>query len=120
MQFAAVLDGLPLDLLSSFENALAASEVDVGGGEIVQALMVAPVIVTLDEVCDGLNAGIVDACNFALLIDAKASIVFACLISLCAAALANYLLTSRFVFRRGTIIYGFALFLRQSPVSQSM
>ncbi len=53
MQSASLVDGPALDLLSLFADALTSAEVDVGGREIVQALVVAPVIVVLDEVGDG-------------------------------------------------------------------
>ena len=48
-----MLDGLTFDLLSSLQNMRAFAEVDVGWREIVQALMIAPMIVVLDEVGDG-------------------------------------------------------------------
>ena len=44
-----LFDGLSLDPFSLQQNGLAASEVDVGRSEIVEALMVAPVVVVLDE-----------------------------------------------------------------------
>src|SRR6476661_8367012 len=49
---APQFDGLSLDPLSLQQNGLAASEVDVGGREIVEALVIAPMIVVLDEGCD--------------------------------------------------------------------
>src|SRR3954466_782979 len=48
---APQFDGLSLDPLS-LQNGLAAPEVDVGGREIVEALVIAPMIVVLDEGCD--------------------------------------------------------------------
>lgn len=50
---AASFDSFALDLLSSFQDGLAAPEVDIGGCEVVERFMVAPVIVVLDEVSDG-------------------------------------------------------------------
>ncbi len=41
MMLAAIIEGLPLDDLPLFKNALTASEVDISGCEIVQALVVA-------------------------------------------------------------------------------
>lgn len=49
MSQAPLFDGLSLDPLSLQQDGLAASEVDVGRGEIVEAFVVAPVIVVLDE-----------------------------------------------------------------------
>ena len=42
-------DGLLFDLTSHVEDALATSEVDIGRRQIVQALVIAAVIVVLDE-----------------------------------------------------------------------
>src|SRR5690349_24575584 len=42
---AAALNGLPFDPFSLPQNGFSASEVDIGGCEIVEALVVAPVIV---------------------------------------------------------------------------
>ena len=49
---APQFDGLSLDPLSLQQNGLAAPEVDVGGREIVEALVIASMIVVLDEGCD--------------------------------------------------------------------
>ena len=49
MSQAPVFHGLSLDPFSLQQNGVAAPEVDVGRGEIVEALVVAPVIVVLDE-----------------------------------------------------------------------
>src|SRR3954453_2907903 len=46
---AAIGDGLAFDPFAFEEDGLAASEVDVGRGEIAEALMVAAMIVVLDE-----------------------------------------------------------------------
>ena len=46
------LDGLSFDPFSFQDDCLTASEVDVGGGEIVQAFVVALVIVMIDECGD--------------------------------------------------------------------
>src|SRR5271169_1264620 len=47
-----LFDGLLLDPFSLQQNGLAASEVDVGRREIAEALVVAAMIVVLDEGCD--------------------------------------------------------------------
>ena len=49
---AAIGDGLSFDPFSFEEDGLAAPEVDVGRGEIAQALVVAGVVVVLDEGAD--------------------------------------------------------------------
>lgn len=49
---APLFDGLSLDPFSLQQDGLATPEVDVGGGEIVQALVIAPVVVVIDEGCD--------------------------------------------------------------------
>ena len=46
---APVLDGLWFDPLPFQQDGLAAPEVDIGGREVIQALVVAPVVVVLDE-----------------------------------------------------------------------
>lgn len=46
---APVFDGLSFDPFSFQQDGLAAPKIDVGGGEVVEALVVAPVIVVLDE-----------------------------------------------------------------------
>ena len=48
----AVFEGLPFDEVSPFQNALAASEVDVGWGEVVQALVIPAVVIVRDELAD--------------------------------------------------------------------
>ncbi len=48
-----MLDGPSLDLLSHVDDALTASEVDVGGGEVVESFVIAAVIVVVDEASDG-------------------------------------------------------------------
>jgi hypothetical protein len=50
---APLVDGSALDVLAPFEDAIAAPKVDVGRSEIVQAFVIAAVIVVLDEVGDG-------------------------------------------------------------------
>ncbi len=52
MQQAPLIDGVAFDPFSCLQDGLAASEVDVGRGEIAEALMVAPVIVVIDESAD--------------------------------------------------------------------
>ena len=56
-------------------------------------------------------AAIVDICGFALLLRTGVPIPVAGTASFCAAAVANYLLTSRFVFRRASHSRGFAVFI---------
>ena len=55
-------------------------------------------------------AAIVDAGGFALLVNAKLSILAAGCLSFCIAALVNYRLTSRFVFNREATLRGLAAF----------
>ena len=47
-----VLDGLAFDPFSFQQDGLTAPEVDVGRGEIVDALVTAPVVVVRDEYID--------------------------------------------------------------------
>ena len=47
--------GLLFDLFSLSQNGLSASEVDRGRGEVLQALVVAPVVVVVDEGADPLS-----------------------------------------------------------------
>ena len=49
---AAMFDGLSLDPFALFDDGLGPAEVGVGGRHIVQALVVAPMIVMLDERLD--------------------------------------------------------------------
>ena len=49
---ASMLDGLSLDVGTLGEDGLVAAEVDVGGCQIVHALVVATMIVVLDERAD--------------------------------------------------------------------
>ena len=51
---APVLDGLSFDPFSFQQDGLAPAEVDISRGQIVQALMIAVVVVVLDE---GLDLG---------------------------------------------------------------
>ena len=46
---APVLDGLSFDLFPFQQDGVAAPEIDIGGREVIQALVVAPVVVVLDE-----------------------------------------------------------------------
>ena len=46
---APVFDGLSFGPFSLQQEGLAGSKIDVGGGEVVQALVAEPVIVVLDE-----------------------------------------------------------------------
>ena len=52
MQQAPLLDGLALDAFALEQDGLPSAEVDIGRGEVLQALVVALVVVVLDE---GLN-----------------------------------------------------------------
>ena len=52
MKQASVLDGLSFDPFSFKQDGLASAEVDIGRGEIGDALMVSQVIVVSDEVAD--------------------------------------------------------------------
>ena len=52
MEQAALLDGLPLDAFAVEQDGLGAAEVDVGRGKVAQALVVALVVVVVDEGCD--------------------------------------------------------------------
>ena len=45
-------DGLSFDPFSLFQDCLALSEVDVGRGEVLQALVIAPVVVMIDKGLD--------------------------------------------------------------------
>ena len=49
---AALFDGVSFDPFAFDEDGLATSEVDVGRGEVVEALVVSAMIVMLDEVRD--------------------------------------------------------------------
>ena len=49
---ATVCDGCTLDALTFGEDCLGPAEVDVGRGEIVDALVIADVVVVLDEGAD--------------------------------------------------------------------
>ena len=53
MAQAAASDSEFLDRLSRLEDGPAAAEVDIGGGQVAQALVVAVVVVVIDEVGDG-------------------------------------------------------------------
>ena len=46
---AAIVDGLSFDPFPFDEDGVAASEVDVGGSEVVEALVIAPMVVAIDE-----------------------------------------------------------------------
>lgn len=52
MSQASLLDGLALDLFAFGEDDLAAAEVDIGRNEIINALVIATVIIVFDEGCD--------------------------------------------------------------------
>jgi hypothetical protein len=52
MQGASLLNSLEFDPLTFFQNSLAGPEVDVVRGQIVQALMIPPCVVVMDELVD--------------------------------------------------------------------
>jgi hypothetical protein len=49
---AAVGDGLALDLFAFEKDGFAAPKVDVGGGDVAEALVIPVVVLVLDEGCD--------------------------------------------------------------------
>ena len=49
MVAAALFDGTALDLFSHFQDFLASPEVDICGRQIVQAFVIASVIIVVDE-----------------------------------------------------------------------
>ena len=49
---ASCLDGLALDPFAFGEDGLPAAEVDIGGRQVAEALMIAALVVMLDEGCD--------------------------------------------------------------------
>ena len=52
MKQAPVFNGLSFDPFSLLQDGLAAPEVDVGGCQVLQALVVAPMVVVLDKGVD--------------------------------------------------------------------
>ena len=46
---APVVDGLSLDPFALFDDGIGPAEVGVGRGDVVEALVVAPMVVVLDE-----------------------------------------------------------------------
>lgn len=52
MEQAPGFDCLPFDPFSLFQNGVAALEVDIGRGEVLQALVIAPVVIVIDESID--------------------------------------------------------------------
>ena len=52
VQGASLLDGLEFDPLTFFQDSLAGPIVDVVRGQIVQALMISPCVVVMDEPAD--------------------------------------------------------------------
>ncbi len=65
-------------------------------------------------------AAVVDAGGFAMLVSAKLGVAAAGVLSFCAAAVVNYLLTSRFVFGREASVRGFALFFSAALIGLSV
>ncbi len=55
MKQAPRFDSLPFDPFSLFQNDLATPEVDIGRGELLQTLVVASVVVVIDECIDLLS-----------------------------------------------------------------
>ena len=55
MKQASRFDGLSFDPFSLFQNGLSAPEVDIGRGEVLQALVIAPVVVMIDKGVDLLS-----------------------------------------------------------------
>lgn len=51
--FAALREGFSFDLRSGFQDARCPTEVDIGRREVVECLVIAAMIVMLDEVADG-------------------------------------------------------------------
>ena len=49
MHQAAVLDGSALDALTLQQDGLPPTEIDISRGQVVQAFVIAPVIILLDE-----------------------------------------------------------------------
>ena len=52
MKQASRFDGLPFDPFPLFQDGLAATEVDIGRGEVLHALVIAPVVVMIDKGID--------------------------------------------------------------------
>ena len=52
MHQAAVLDGFALDALALQQDGLPPAEIDISRGQVVQAFMVALVIIVLDKCLD--------------------------------------------------------------------
>ena len=52
MKQAPGFECLPFDPFSLFQNGVAAPEVDIGRCEVLQALVIAPVIVVIDKGVD--------------------------------------------------------------------
>ena len=55
MKQASRFDGPSFDPFSLFQDRLTSTEVDIGRGEVLQAFVIAPVIVVLDESIDLLS-----------------------------------------------------------------
>jgi uncharacterized membrane protein YGL010W len=52
MHQAALLDGSALDALALQQDGLPPAEIDIRRGQIVQALVIAPMVILLDKGCD--------------------------------------------------------------------
>jgi len=52
MHQAAVLDGPALDALALQQDGLPPAEIDISWGQVVQALVVAPVVILFDKLGD--------------------------------------------------------------------
>ena len=68
----------------------------------------------------GGTAAVIDAGGFALLVNAKLGVAVAGILSFCAAAVVNYLLTSRFVFSHEASLRGFTLFFSAALIGLSI
>ena len=52
MHQAALLDGSALDALTLQQDGLTPAEIDIGRGQVGQALIVAPMVILLDKLLD--------------------------------------------------------------------
>ena len=52
MQAPSLFDGFPFDAFPPLENGRSSSEVNVDRRQVVQALVIAPIVVVLDELAD--------------------------------------------------------------------
>jgi hypothetical protein len=64
MHQAAVLDGSALDAFTLQQDGLPPAEIDIRRGQVVQALVIAPVVILLDKGLDLNRPGFVGGSNF--------------------------------------------------------